>query len=504
MARHALGITVTLWVCGILCQPVFSQSEGVRDGTAIAAANQSDRPQRAPDGAAARRPNVLLIISDDLNNSLGCYGSTVALTPNIDRLAAQGMRFDRAYCQFPLCNPSRASFMTGRRPDTTGVHENRTHFRERLPDVLTLPQLFQRAGYFAARVGKIYHYGVPAQIGTDGLDDTPSWDIRINPRGRDKDDEDEVIQYTGQKGSLGAAMAFLAAEGADEEQTDGKIAGEAIRLMEENKNRPFFIACGFFRPHVPCIAPKVYFQKHPLATMSLPQEPADHLALIPEVAFHVKPPNYGLTTEQLTNFLQAYHACVSFVDSQVGRLMDALNRLDLADNTIIVFFGDHGWLLGEHGQWQKMSLFEESARVPLIIAAPGARGKGKACLRTVELVDVYPTLAALCGIEAKGAEGESLSLLLNDPQADWSKPALTQVTRNTRVGTTATTQPKGRGFMGRSLRTERWRYTEWDKGGQGIELYDHENDPKEYRNLANDPAHADTVAKLREMLRARS
>jgi uncharacterized sulfatase len=237
--------------------------------------------------------------------------------------------------------------------------------------------------------------------------------------------------------------------------------------------------------------------------MSLPQEPPDHLALIPEAALTVRPANYGLSADQLRQFLQAYHACVSFVDAQVGRLTDALTRLGLADNTIIVFFGDHGWLLGEHGQWQKMSLFEESARVPLIIVAPGTEGRGKACLRTVELVDVYPTLAALCGIESRGAEGASLLPLLRDPRADWSKAALTQVMRGTPVGTTATAQPGQRGFMGRSLRTERWRYTEWDEGRQGTELYDHQNDPKEYRNLANDPTHADTVAKLKQMLHAK-
>ncbi|MBI4579591.1 MAG: sulfatase [Planctomycetes bacterium] len=459
----------------------------------------SDAPSAG--GKPARPPNVLLVISDDLNNSLGCYGYPVAKTPNIDRLASMGMRFDRAYCQFPLCNPSRASFMTGRRPDTTGVLENRTHFREKLPDVATLPQLFQRHGYFAARVGKIYHYGVPAQIGTDGLDDAPSWQLRINPRGRDKDDEDEVIQYTGQKGSLGAAISFLAAEGTDEEQTDGKIASEVIRLMEEHRDRPFFIACGFFRPHVPCVAPKHYFAEHPQSTLSLPREPADHLAGIPEIAFHVRPANYGLTTEQLMNFLQAYHACVTFVDSQVGRLLAALDRLKLADNTIVVFFGDHGWLLGEHGQWQKMSLFEESARVPLIIAVPGAAGAGKGCGRTVELVDVYPTLADLCGLDAAGAEGKSLRPLLEDPRAAWSAPAFTQVTRGVPVGTTQAARPARRGLMGRSVRTERWRYTEWDEGRQGAELYDHDADPKEYRNLAKDPKYAETVRELKRLLR---
>lgn len=458
----------------------------------------------AKSGQAAEpaKLNVLFIVSDDLNNSLGCYGRAGAKTPNIDKLAGKGVRFDRAYCQFPLCNPSRASFMTGRRPDTTKVYENRTEFRKNIPDVVTLPQLFQKAGYFSARVGKIYHYGVPVQIGTDGLDDKASWDLVINPRGRDKDDEDQIIQYTGKKGSLGAAISYLPADGTDEEQTDGKTATEVIRLLESKKDKPFFLACGFFRPHVPCVAPKKYFDLHPREQMTLPKEPADHLAKVPAAAFTVKPANYGLELDQIQRFLQGYHASISYVDSQVGRLLEALERLKLADNTVIVFFGDHGWLLGEHGQWQKMCLFEESARVPLIIYVPRARGNGKASGRTVELVDVYPTLADVCGLKADGAEGKSLKPLLDDPTAAWNKPAYTQVSRGVSFATFDKPEKGQKGFMGRSVRTERWRYTEWDDGKQGAELYDHDNDPKEYQNLAADAKHAEVVVEMRKLLRA--
>ena len=186
--------------------------------------------------------------------------------------------------------------------------------------------------------------------------------------------------------------------------------------MEQHKDGPFFLACGFFRPHVPCIAPKAYFDEHPQSMLSLPSEPAGYLSNVPPIALRVNPPNYGLSTDKLMNFLQAYHSCVSFMDAQVGRLLEALDRLKLADDTIVVFFGDHGWLLGEHGQWQKMSLFEESTRVPLIISVPGMKSAGSASLRTVELVDLYPTLAALCGIDSPGAEGYSLAPLLNDPK----------------------------------------------------------------------------------------
>ena len=444
----------------------------------------------------APKLNVLLIVSDDLTTALGCYGNPVAKSPNLDKFATQAVRFEHAYCQFPLCNPSRASFLTGRRPDTTKIYENATHFRQNLPDIATMPQLFQKAGYSVIRVGKLYHYGVPAQIGTDGLDDKPSWQRVINPRGRDKDDEEMVIQHTGPKGALGAAISYLAAAGDDAEQTDGKIATETIKLLEEHKDKPFFIACGFFRPHVPCVAPKKYFDLHPLEKMALPQEPAGHLDAVPAAALTVKPANYGLKDDQIKHFLQGYHASVSFVDAQLGRLLEALDRLKLADNTVVVFMSDHGWLLGEHGQWQKRSLFEQSARVPLVIRAPKAKGNGKASARTVELIDICPTVADLCGIAAPGAEGKSLKPLLDDPTAAWTKPAYTQVSRGP-------DKPTGnaKAFMGRSVRTERWRYSEWDDGKEGVELYDHGNDPKEYRNLAKDPKHADAVAEMQKLLR---
>jgi uncharacterized sulfatase len=449
---------------------------------------------------ATDRYNVLLIISDDLNNQLGCYGRADAVTPNIDRLASEGVRFDRAYCQFPLCNPSRASFMTGRRPDTTRVYENRTNFRAALPEVLTMPQLFRKAGYFAARVGKIYHYGVPAQIGTDGADDKASWDLAINPKGRDKTDEHLVVQYTGPKGQLGAAISFLAAEGTDEEQTDGLIAGETIKLLEQNKDRPFFLACGFFRPHVPCVAPKKYFDMHPRDGQRLPDEPAGHMDAVPPIAAVVKPAHYGLPPEKCVEFLQSFHASISFADSQVGRVLAALDRLGLREKTIVVFQSDHGWLLGEHGQWQKMSLFEESARVPLIIRAPGAPGNGSACGRTVELIDVCATVADLCGIDPEGAEGKSLRPLLNDPAAAWDRPAFTQVSRGMPVATNEKAPPNPKVIMGYSVRTEKWRYVEWDGGKAGVQLYDLESDPKEYRNLAADPKFADTAAELKKKL----
>lgn len=447
--------------------------------------------------AQPKHMNVLFIASDDLNNDLGTYGHPLVKSPNIDRLARRGLRFDRAYTQFPLCSPSRSSLMTGRRPDTTQVYDLVKHFRKTLPDVVTLPQMFRQNGYYAARVGKIYHYGVPGDIGTSGLDDPQSWDKVVNPRGRDKDEEKLLRNLTPGR-ALGSALAFLAAEGTDEEQTDGKVATETIKLLEENRDKPFFIAAGFYRPHCPFIAPKKYFDLYPLDKITLPNEPPDHLKNVPDAAFWTRPPFWGLNEHERREAIQAYFAAITFMDAQVGRLLDALERLKLADNTIVVFWSDHGYMLTEHGQWMKQNLFEESARVPFIIAAPGTKAKGRATGRTVELLDIYPTLAELTHLTASPQlEGRSLRSLLDNPQAKWDKPAYTQVERGGQAG-------QGRQFMGRSIRTERWRYTEWDEGKKGIELYDHASDPHEYHNLAADAAFAKTVEEMRRLLRAAS
>jgi len=455
---------------------------------------------------AAEKMNVLFIVSDDLtNNTLGCYGSKVAKSPNIDKLAAKGVRFDRAYCQFPLCNPSRASFLTGLRPDTTRVYENTTQFRANVPDVQSLPQTFQKGGYYVARVGKLYHYGVPGQIGTDGLDDKPSWQHVVNPRGRDKDDEDKDLIFTltpNAKGSarFGGSLSWLAAEGADTEQTDGKIADEVIKLLETNKDRSFFLACGFFRPHTPYVAPKKCFDMYPADSLELAKVPEGHRAGAPAPAFaSAKPEQEKMTDAQRRQALQAYYAATTFMDAQVGRVLDALEKLKLADRTIVVFLSDHGYHLGEHGLWQKMSLFENSTRVPLIIRDPRAKGNGKACTRTVELVDLHATIAELAGLSSPRTDGVNLAPLLADPAANWNKPAITQVSRGT---PTATGAPKAKkpGIMGYSVRTERYRYTEWDGGRAGAQLYDYDNDPAELKNLAGDPKYADVAKELKALL----
>lgn len=439
------------------------------------------------------RPNVLFIAVDDLANVVNSDGLFPVKSPNLNRFAASGMQFDRAYCQIPLCNPSRASVLTGMRPDVTGVFDLDRHFRASLPNAVTLPQLFRNNGWFTARVGKIFHYDVPKGIGTDGLDDKPSWMQVINPKGRDVTDEAQITNPTPEK-PVSAALSWLAADGEDEEQTDGMVATEAIRMMKAHRAEPFFLGVGFFRPHTPYVAPKKYFDDYPLAGIHLPTAPPNDRDDIPAAAFaHNNPtPNYGLDELTCRRALQAYYASVSFVDAQIGRVLEALDTLGIADRTIVIIWSDHGYHLGEHlGIWQKRCLFEESARSPLLIRVPGAKGNGQRCSRVVEFVDIYPTVADLADLKAPAAlPGHSLRPLLDDPVAEWNHGAFTQILR----------PGEKSHLMGRSIRTEDWRYTEWDEGRAGIELYDHRNDPGEITNLSEDPG-CDTVReKLRQQL----
>jgi iduronate 2-sulfatase len=463
---------------------------------------------------AAERLNVLLLISDDCRAVQGCYGEPT-VTPNIDRLAGRGLRFDRAYCQYPLCNPSRTSFLTGLRPDTTGVSENATQFRKNVPNAVTLPQLFKNHGYFVARVGKMFHYGVPKQIGTDGLDDPVSWEKVVNPRGRDCDDEDKIYSIiAGQKAKVavgthnyGATLSWLAADGKDEEQTDGKIALAACRLLREHKDQPFFLGVGFFRPHTPYVSPRKYFDLYPQDKVALAKDPAGDRESKPRTALTVFPANYGMDEDLQRTVRQAYYASVSFMDAQFGIVLGELERLNLADKTVVIFISDHGYHLGEHGLWQKMTVFEEAARVPMIIATPGMKAGGKFTHRLAELVDLYPTVADLCGLPwPTELEGVSLKPLLDDPDRVWKKAAFTQVIHAQGGGRSdqATGKKKGKGgsgkSTGRSVRAERYRYTEWGEGQDGVELYDQQTDPREWLNLANDPKAAPILEQMKALL----
>lgn len=443
-------------------------------------------------GKTAEKRNVLFIASDDLNTCLSCYGHPIVKTPNIDRIAKLGVRFDRAYTQFPLCSPSRSSLMTGLAPDTTRVYDLQKHFRSTLPDVLTLSQLFQKNGYFTARVGKIFHYGVPGQIGTDGLDDKPSWNRVVNPNGVDHKSEEALLtNYTPSRG-LGSAICFYASPAKDEEHTDGIAAAEVVSLLEQHRKDPFFLGAGFYRPHVPWIAPARYFDLFPLDRIQLKPFDENEMRIAPEPAYFTNPANWGMDEKQRKQALQAYYASIAFLDVQIGKLLDALERLELIDNTVLVFWSDHGYQLGEHGQWMKQTVFEASARVPLLIAGTGMGKKNARSQRTVELLDLYPTLAEICELQGvpSNLHGRSLAPLMKAPDSRWDKPAVTQVRR---------VRPQSEPVMGYSLRTERYRYTSWGDGSIGEELYDYKQDPRELRNLSS----AGNFSGLRLELRSR-
>lgn len=446
-----------------------------------------------PRQALADRTNVLLVVCDDLCCAIGCYGDRTASTPNIDRLAARGVRFERAYCQYPLCNPSRASMLTGRRPERTTVRDNAVHFRSVDPAIVTLPQAFRQAGWNSERIGKLYHYNVPGQIGADGLDDPPSWNRVFNPKGRDVADEPRIFSL--EPGKFGGTVSWLAAEGTDGEQTDGIGAAHAVARLEAfaREKTPFFLAVGFYRPHTPYVAPRPWFERHPLDGVQMPEVPADHDRGLPSAAVASrKPEEKRLVGDLGREAVQAYRASVSFVDAQIGILLDGLEKTGLDKQTIVVFTSDHGYHLGEHGLWQKRSLFEESARVPLVIAAP--QGQVAVDGHAVELIDLAPTLCDLAGVPLpEGLDGRSLAALVrpaDDAAVDRfpHRPAFTEVWHK-----------QARGM---SMRSGRWRYTAWDGGKSGRQLYDHDTDPQELKNLADDPAHAATVSELDALLRA--
>ena len=436
------------------------------------------------------RPNVLFIAVDDLNTRLGCYGFEHIHSPNINALAKRGVRFDRAYCQYPSCGPSRASVLTGLRPHSTGILSNKINFREHLPDALTLPLHFKNNDYYTARVGKIFHQSVPTDIGTGGPDDPDSWTEVINPRGRDKDEEDQLTVYTPQL-PLPDQMCFLKAAGKDSEQTDGIAIDATISLLKEHRDEPFFIATGLYRPHIPYIAPKTYFDLYSLEKTLLPFLPVEYSNSVPAAALASTSnwPNFGTSELQARECILAYDACVSFVDAQIGRLLSAVESLGLAENTIIVLWGDHGYHLGEHGLWRKNSLFEESARAPLIIYDPRLGDNQADCKRIVEFVDIFPTVTSRAGLPVpQSLDGVSLVPLLQDPEAEWDRPAFCEV--------------HFREHNGRSVRTEEWRYIEWgEKGKAGIQLYDQVGDALEMNNLAQNPAHRETIASLQVLLR---
>lgn len=452
-------------------------------------------------------PNVLFLVTDDCNCDLSCYGHSLVRTPSLDRLAKRGVRFTHAYAQYPVCNPSRSSFLTSLYPDQTGVLNNAGNFRKQHPNVVTMPQMFRNHGYTAIRIGKLYHYAVPNQIGTDGEDDLASWDIRINPRGIDREVHEQIHSIRPDapiESRFGGTLSWLKVDQESEEHTDGVAATEAIRIMKElhpeRTKRPFFLAVGFYRPHTPYVAPARLFDLYPLdqiiPELEIPTDRDD----IPLAALHDRPGQRELTVAQRKDIIQAYYASVSLMDEQLGRVTQALTDLNLSDNTIVVFISDHGYHLGAHGLWQKSDLFEGSCRVPMIVSAPGVSQNGRTATGPVELLDLYPTLAELAGVTPPDhLKGTSLVPMLKDPTASAKPGALSVTVSRARQMHKEFTKSR---VMGYSIRTERYRYTEWGNGVWGKELYDYETDPKELTNLAKKPEHQKTMAKLKATLDA--
>lgn len=438
---------------------------------------------------SATRPNVLLIVVDDLNGSLGCFGNSVVRSPNVDRLAARGVKFERAYCQYPICNPSRTSMLSGLRPGRSGVMTNSSHPVPDRRDPPLLPRFLKQSGYLSVRVGKVFHDSRRMLEGKAmrSTDDPGGWDVSEDEPAPDEESDEAPATTDAPPEEQEPHKKILKLDSKDEQTGDGWVARRAVKIMEEKlrRERPFFLAVGFRKPHLPWAAPRKYFDLYPPQKMRPPAASQEHLKSLLPIAVN-KSADQEVSQQQAREFIAAYYACVSFMDAQVGLILLALERLKLASSTLVVFVGDHGFHLGEHGLWGKSTLFEQCARTPMIVAGPGvARGT---CVGTVELLDVYPTIVDLCGLTNPGTlQGASLRPLLTDPTAAWDRPAYTSL-RHDRV-------------LGKSVRTERYRYTEWDGGKEGVELYDYQDDPNELKNLAKHSVAASVVARMNSLLK---
>ncbi len=481
-----------------------------------------------PHSSFAEKPNVLFIAVDDMRPELGCYGNKIVKTPNIDRLAARGMVFNHAYCQQAVCSPSRSSLLTGRRPDATRVWDLETHFRVALPDTITLPQHFKANGYHTAALSKIYHHGFEdgrswsephwypngQTIDTDPVDWTKQIkktygqgmkEYRDREQPKDNDNPNSDKRVAKGKGVKGAAFEVSAKP--DDQLPDGYTAAEAVKRLHDlkSKGQPFFLAVGFLKPHLPFVAPKKYWDLYDPNSIPLPA--IDHLpAGAPEFAGHNNselhsykdvPAENPIPADFAKTLRHGYYACISYTDAQIGRLLDALDAEGLAENTVIVLWGDHGWQLGDHGLWHKHTNFELAARAPLLLSVPHQKSAGQKCDAPVEFVDIYPTLADVCGLAIPGGlDGKSLKPFIENASAAKQKVAISQYPRGAGKA--------GGAVMGYSIRDERWRCTFWrERNGTKIvatELYDEKNDPAETVSLHDRPEHAALIAGFAKLL----
>lgn len=446
-----------------------------------------------------KKPNVLFIISDDLTaTAVSSYENKACHTPNIDQLASEGVKYTKAYTQYPVCGPSRASFMSGYYPNATTTFGYVSGRKNIGNDRKTWSQLFKDNGYYTARVSKIYHMGVPIDIetGSNGQDDEASWTERFNSQGPEwKAIGDAELVQGNPDGKIerkgGNVMTIVKADGDDLVHSDGKTAKKASELIRKHKDKPFFLAVGFVRPHVPFVAPKPYFEPYPFNEVTLPKKIDGDWDDIPKRGInYVTSVNAKMSLEHEKKAIAAYYASVSYMDAQVGKVLKTLKNEGLEDNTIVIFTSDHGFHLGEHNFWMKVSLHEESVRVPLIIKVPGK--KASVCNSFVELIDLYPTVAELAGLKpSKHLQGKSLVKTIRSPKKKVRDMAFS-------------VSQGGKSFL---LRTDEWAYIQYNEDASaGIELFDMQNDPKQFTNLANNPKYAKVVAtfkrKLAEKLKA--
>lgn len=464
--------------------------------------------------ASQRGLNVLFIAVDDLRPELGCYGNDLIKTPNVDRLAKRSVVFQRAYCQAPVCGPSRASLLTGLRPDTTRVWGNRTHFRETVPDVITLPQCFKQAGYFTQAIGKVLH---------GNMADPPSWSVPAWPPGGrhagmqyvDADRLQRMAAAEPDQVWRGPDIPTLvwkkrnswqAPVVPDNALQDGQVGDRSVESLRRLNDQQFFLAVGFQKPHLPFTAPKRYFDLYDPSELPLPEH-TERPAGTPEIAFtrwqelrgYTDIPKEGPLPEgKVRELIHGYYAATSYMDAQVGRVLDELEALELADRTVVMLFGDHGWHLGEQGQWAKTTNFELDARAPLMLHVPGMRTGGRSSDGLVEFVDMFPTLCAACGIEPPaGLDGESMMAMVDDPETPGKDAAFNQLPRPYLAD-------KNWEQMGYSIRTDRYRYTEWvNREGSvvGRELYDLANSGFGTVNLADRSAHRPLIEQLSARVR---
>jgi iduronate 2-sulfatase len=422
--------------------------------------------------------NVLFIVVDDLNTTLGCYGHPLIKTPNIDRLAKMGVQYNHAYCNYAVCGPSRSSFLTGLTPETITILDNKTPLQSVLGDRITLPYLFKQNGFYTMSLGKVFH-------GAKEHNDLKAWDeiYSFGPT---------PIGKTGEKRNMTGGILkwceWMAAEGTDEDQPDGQIAQKAVEFISEKKDKPFFLAVGFQKPHDPFIAPKEYFDMYPLEQCDPPVMPQDWQAPYK----HTLPGETSVfdqfTDQDKREFLRSYYACTSFLDAQVGKLLKALEETNQLENTLIVLFGDHGYHLGEHNWWNKVTIFERGTKAPFIMAGQSVGKKGAVSDAMFEFIDIYPTLADLLKLEniPDYLEGKSFAESVKDPSKSFRNSVQAVVSRGS--------------MLGRMVKNEKWRYIEWDNGLKGIELYDQVNDPIEYHNLAEDSEYKDVVLQMKSIM----